>query len=277
MRLLTFIRCQKKKQKVMPQDTTSTAVDRALSIIELISESKKGMSNADLSRRLKIPKSSASYILRVLENRAYLHRDFAGRYRLGLKLMSLTGDALTHLDVREIAKPTLLDFLKKSKLPEAHLAILDNGRAVYIEKVENDKSFIKMDIWIGHRLPIHTTAIGKVLVAHLPDEEILKILQLRGMEKKTRKSITSEQKFLREMKKVRQFGFAIDNEENADGVRCISAPIFNANGKVSAALGTSSTILHIDETQLPRIVELVKKSANEVSVQLGFDQNKLTK
>ncbi len=254
----------------MKQETTSTAVDRALSIIELVAESQKGLSNSDLSRRLKIPKSSASYILRVLENRAYLQRDDGGKYRLGLKLMSLTGDALTHLDVREIAKPTLEEFLRKSKLPEAHLAVLDNGRAVYIEKVENEKSFIKMDIWVGHRLPIHTTAIGKVLVANLTDDEIIKILKLRGMEKKTRKSITSEQKFLREIKKVREYGFAIDNEENADGVRCIAAPIFDASGKITAALGTSSTILHIDETHLPKLVELVKKSANHVSRQLGF-------
>ncbi|MGI9055951.1 MAG: IclR family transcriptional regulator [Pyrinomonadaceae bacterium] len=255
----------------MSQETTSNAVERALSIIETVSESSRGMSNSDLSRRLKIPKSSASYILRVLEKRAYLHRDLHGKYRLGLKLMSLTGDALTHLDVREVAKPVLEDFLKKSRLPEAHLAVLDKGRAVYIEKVENEKSFIKMDIWIGHRLPIHTTAIGKVLVAQMPEKEIVKILELRGMEKKTRKSITSKQKFLQEMKKVKEYGFAIDNEENADGVRCIAAPIFDAKGNVAAALGTSSTILHIDEHHLPKIVELVRKSANQVSRQIGFN------
>lgn len=255
----------------MSQETSSNAVDRALSIIEMVAESSKGLSNSDLSRRLKIPKSSASYILRVLENRAYLQRDAGGKYRLGLKLMSLTGEALTHLDVRETAKPELLNFLKKSRLPEAHLAVLDNGRAVYIEKVENEKSFIKMDIWVGHRLPVHTTAIGKILVAYLSEKEISAILKLRGMEKKTRRSITSEQKFLREIKKIREYGFAIDNEENADGVRCIAAPIFDANGNVVAAFGTSSTILHIDKTQLPKIVELIKKSANQVSRQLGFN------
>ena len=184
--------------------------------------------------------------------------------------MSLTGDALTHMDIREVAKPELLNFLKKSRLPEAHLAVLDNGRAVYIEKVENDKSFIKMDIWIGHRLPIHTTAIGKILVSQMPEEQISTILEMRGMEKKTRKSITTTQKFLREIKKVKQYGIAIDNEENADGVRCIAAPIFDAGGTIIAAFGTSSTILHIDKTQLPKIVELIKKSAANVSKQLGF-------
>lgn len=254
----------------MSQDTTSKAVERALSMLELIAESKKGLTNADLSRRLKIPKSSASYILRVLENRSYLKRNDKGKYLLGLKLMSLTSDALTHIDVRQVAKPELDTFLKKSRLPEAHLAILDNGRAVYIEKVESENSFIKMDIWVGHRLPVHTTSIGKVLVAYLPAEEILEILKVRAMEKKTRRSITSRQKFLLETKKVQEFGFAIDNEENADGVRCIAAPIFDAKGKVVAAIGTSSTILQITETNLPKYVELLKKSAEKISSQLGY-------
>lgn len=254
----------------MAKDTTSKAVERALSILELVSDSKKGMTNADLSRRLDIPKSSASYILRVLENRAYLRRGSDGKYLLGLRLMSLTSDALSHMDVRDIAKPELQKFLKDSRLPEAHLAILDNGRAVYIEKVEAEDSFIKMDIWVGHRLPVHTTAIGKVLVAYLPKEEIAEILKARGMEKKTRKSITTAEKFLREATKVRKFGFAVDNEENSVGVRCIAAPIFDAKGIVVAACGTSSTILQIDEQNLPKFVELIKESADRVSRQLGY-------
>lgn len=254
----------------MSENTSSNAVERALSILEMVAESSNGLSNSDLSRRLKIPKSSASYILRVLEKRDYLQRGPAGKYRLGLKVMSLTGGASAHLDIREIAKPVLADFLQKSRLPEAHIAVLDNGRAVYVEKVESESSFIKMDIWVGHRLPVHTTAIGKVLVSSLPEEEILKILELRGMEKKTRRSITSTQKFLREAGRVRTYGFAVDDEENAEGVRCIAAPIFDAAGSVIAALGTSSIVMHIDETHLPKIIELVKKSAARVSRQMGF-------
>jgi DNA-binding IclR family transcriptional regulator len=255
----------------MSQETTSNAVERALSIIELVAESKKGLSNADLSRRLEIPKSSASYILRVLENRAYLQRDGGGKYRLGLKLMSLTGDVLTHLDVREIAKPELQNFLKKSRLPEAHLAVLDNGRAVYVEKVENEKSFIKMDIWVGHRLPVHTTAIGKVLVSNMAEDEIRKILELRGMERKSRKSITSVKRFLAEIKKIKALGYAIDDEENSPEVRCLAAPIFDAHGNVIAALGTSSTILQIDKSNMPRLLDLITKSAAKVSRQLGYN------
>ena len=253
----------------MTEESTSNAVERALSIFELIAESQNGLSNSDLSRRLNIPKSSASYILRVLEKRHYLQRDERGKYRLGLKLVSLTRGALTHLDIREIAKPILEQFLQKSRLAEAHLAVLDNGRAVYVEKVES-QSFVKMDIWVGHRLPIHTTAIGKALVAYLPESETLQILSLRGMEKKTRKSINNPQKYLRELEKVRQYGFAIDDEENAEGVRCVASPIFDANGKVTAALGTSTIIMQLNETQLPKVVEMIKDAAAKVSQRLGY-------
>lgn len=251
-------------------EITSSAVERAISILEMVAVSKNGLSNSDLSRRLDIPKSSASYILRVLERRNYLRRDQEGKYRLGLKVMDLTGSAIPGQDVREAAKPFLAEFLQKCHLPEAHVAVLDNGRAVYVEKVEGEKSFIKMDIWVGHRLPVHTTAIGKVLVSFLPDVEIIAILEQHGMEQKTRRSITEPEKFLREAARVRKYGFAIDDEENADGVRCIAAPIFDARGSVVAALGTSSIIQHIDEPNLPKIVGFLTEAAAKVSREIGY-------
>lgn len=253
----------------MSETNSSNAVERALSILEIISESNRGLSNSDLSRRLEIPKSSASYILRVLEKRNYLQRDEGGKYRLGLKLVSLTRESLTHLDIREIAKPILEKFLQKSRLAEAHLAVLDNGHAVYIEKAES-QSFVKMDIWVGHRLPIHTTAIGKALIAFSSEEQVLQILNLHGMEKKTGKTIINKQKFLQELKKVRERGFAIDNEENADGVRCVAAPVFDESGKVIASLGTSTIVSRLNESQLPKVVEMVKDAARNVSQNLGY-------
>ncbi len=248
---------------------SENTIDRTLSILESVAHSSNGMTNSDINRRLKIPKSSASYILRVLENRGYLIREKeTGKYRLGLKLMSLTRDMLSHIDVRNVAKPVMENFVKKAKL-SMHLAVLDNGRAVYVEKVEAE-SFVKMDIWIGHRLPIHTTAIGKILVSQLSETDLVSILDLRGMERKTPKSITTPKKYLSELDKVRKYGFAIDNEENAVGVRCVAAPVFDAGGKIIAALGTSSTTMQIDEAHLPKIVETVKYSALKISEQLGY-------
>lgn len=249
---------------------SKNTVERTLSILETVAHSKSGLTNSDISRRLKMPKSSASYILRILENRGYLTREMnSGKYRLGLKLMGLTRESATHTDLREVAKPIMESFVKRTGL-STHLAVLDNGRAVYVEKVENANSFIKMDIWVGHRLPVHSTAIGKVLVSSMTDGEILGILEMRGMEKKTPKTITSAKRFLKDIEKVRAHDYAVDDEENSAGVRCIASPVFDAQGKIVAALGTSDTIIRLDETQLPKIVETVKKSAAQISNLIGF-------
>jgi IclR family transcriptional regulator, KDG regulon repressor len=249
---------------------SKNTVERTLSILETVAHSTNGLTNSDISRRLKIPKSSASYILRVLEKRGYFLRETnSGKYRLGLKLMSLTREVSTHLDVREVARPIMEDFVKRTNL-STHLAVLDNGRAVYVEKVENQNSFIKMDIWVGHRLPIHSTAIGKVLVSNMTETEVLAILELRGMEKKTTKTITNQKKFLKELENVKTYGFAVDNEENSFDVRCVASPIFDSQGKIIAALGTSDTIIRLDEAHLPKIVEMIKNSAAQISNLIGF-------
>lgn len=249
---------------------SKNTVERTLSILETVAHSTGGLTNSDISRRLKLPKSSASYILRILEKRGYLMRESnSGKYRLGLKLMGLTRESATHTDVREVAKPIMEEFVKRTKL-STHLAVLDNGRAVYVEKVENPNSFIRMDIWVGHRLPVHSTAIGKVLMSSMTEKDVTEILEMRGMEKKTAKTITTAKRFLKELEKVRTYGFAIDDEENSSGVRCIASPVFDAQGKIVAAIGTSNTIISLDEKNLPKVVEAIKKSASQISNLIGY-------
>lgn len=94
--------------------------------------------NLYIWQRLNLPKSLESYILRVMEKRGYLSRGDAGKYLLGLKIMSLSRGQLAHVDVREAAKPILEKFLRRSRMSEAHLAVLDNGRAVYVEYEQNE-------------------------------------------------------------------------------------------------------------------------------------------
>lgn len=258
----------------MPEEVSSNALMRGFMILEAVAESRSGLTNSEINRRLKIPKSSASYLLRTMEKRGYLRRDQdTGKYQLGFKLLSLTKNMLTNFDVRELAKPAMRKFVERAELP-IQLAVIDNGRAVYIEKLDVP-SFVKMDIWVGHRVPVHTTAVGKCLMAFLPAEEIIEILETRGMEKKTLHSISTHTRFLRELEKVRQFGFAIDNEENSEGVRCVAAPIFNAEGNVVAAIGTSGLLVHLNETRLPEITDLIKRAAEDVSEKMGFQTQNL--
>lgn len=255
------------------ENDSSTAIGRAFDILEAIARrGDGGMTNSDLSRRLQIPKSSASYILRTLENRGYLQRDQnSGKYSLGLKLLILSRGITADSDARALAKPLLEKFVKETNL-SAHLAVLDNGRAVYVERVEA-VSFVKMDIWVGHRVPVHSTAVGKALVSDLTEAEVTKILDARGMDKRTLQTIATHTKFLRELERVRAVGYALDNEENSESVRCIAAPVFAHDNKVVAAFGTSATTMQLTEAALPNIADKIKTAARKISEQLGFRQS----
>jgi DNA-binding IclR family transcriptional regulator len=253
----------------LDRESPSVAVERALAMLEAVATEPEGLSNAEISRKLKIPKSSASYILRTLEKQAYLNRDSeTGKYRVGLKILSLSRGALSGLDVREVALPIMRHLMEKTSLT-CHLAILDGPEAVYIEKVE-PQGFIRMDTWVGRRMRVHATSVGKALVAHIPQARLEKILSERGMEKRTTKTITTPSRLLKELEKVRAQGYAVDDEENNLGARCLGAPIFNQQGSIEASLGLSGTIHQVNAQTMPRIVEALKDAARHVSMQLGY-------
>jgi DNA-binding IclR family transcriptional regulator len=252
----------------MIEESPSVAVERALGMLEAIAQEPEGLSNAEISRKLQIPKSSASYILRTLVQRSYLNRDpQTGKYRVGLKILSLSRGALSGLDVREVALPIMRHLMEKTNLT-CHLAILDGPEAVYIEKVE-PQGFIKMDTWVGRRMRVHATSVGKALVAYIPQDRLEKILS-SGMEKRTSRTITTVPRFLKELDRVRKQGYAVDDEENNMGARCLGAPIFNQTGAIEASLGLSGTTQHVNAQTMPRIVEALKDAARHISMQLGY-------
>jgi len=253
----------------LKQESPSVAVERALAMLETVAQEPEGLSNAAISRKLQIPKSSASYILRTLETQGYLNRDGeSGKYRVGLKILSLSRGALSGIDVREVALPIMRNLMEKTHLT-CHLAILDGPDAVYIEKVEPE-GFIRMDTWVGRRMRVHATSVGKALVAYIPQEKLEKILAERGMEKRTAKTITTPSRLLKELEKVRAQGYAVDDEENNLGARCLGAPVFNQSGAIEASLGLSGTSNQVSEQTMPRIVEALKDAARHVSMQLGY-------
>ena len=250
-------------------ESPSVAVERALAMLEAVAQDSEGLSNADISRKLKIPKSSASYILRTLEKQGYLNRNSeTGRYRVGLKVLSLSRGALTGIDVRDVALPIMRRLMQQTNLT-CHLAILDGPMAVYIEKVEPE-GFIKMDTWVGRRMPVHATSVGKALVAYIPRERLERIVAERGMEKRTPKTITTLPRLLKDLEKVRDQGYAVDDEENNIGARCVGAPVFNQAGTIEASLGLSGTINQVNAQTMPRILEALKDAARHVSMQLGY-------
>ncbi|MBZ5701171.1 MAG: IclR family transcriptional regulator [Acidobacteriia bacterium] len=251
----------------LAETSPATAVERALNILEAAAHRREGLTNSEISRRLSIPKSSASYILRTLERRGYLRRDAEnGRYRLGLKILSLGRDAQANLDIAEVAQPFMRALVERVHLT-CHLAVLDQGEAVYIEKVDAP-GFFKVNTWVGRRMFLHSTSVGKALLAWLPKAEAEAIVRAHGLKKRTPKTITTLTRFFAELETVRVQGYAVDDEENSLGARCLGAPIFDAAGGVPAALGVSGTITQVSAAELPRIAEALKETTRRISRQL---------
>jgi DNA-binding IclR family transcriptional regulator len=250
-------------------DSPSVAVERALNMLEIVAQSSDGLSNAEISRKLNIPKSSASYILRTLEAQGYLGRDLeSGKYKVGLKILSLSRGALGGLDVRGVALPVMRRLMQQTGLT-CHLAVLDGCDAVYVEKVEPE-GFIRMDTWVGRRMRVHATSVGKTIAAYIPEEQLEQITQQAGMERRTPKTITTLPKLLKELEKVRTQGFAVDDEENNLGARCVAAPIFDQYGTILASLGLSGTTHQVSPQTMPRILQALKDAARHISMGMGY-------
>jgi IclR family acetate operon transcriptional repressor len=247
----------------------SLGVERTILILEAIGERTAGMTNSDISRRLNIPKSTASYILRTLEQRRYVTRDRStGKYRLGLKLLALGRGVQIGHEIREVAGPVLKRLVEQSGLT-AHIAVLDHGEAVYIEKAEAT-GFIKLDTWVGRRMELHSTAVGKALAAFMAPSDFDAAISDQGLKQKTARTLTTRSQLIGELRRVREAGYAVDDEENSPGVRCVAAPIFDAQARVCASVGLSGTTLQIDRHSIKSVRQLVVNASAEISSQLGY-------
>jgi len=112
--------------------------------------------------------------------------------------------------------------------------------------------------------------VGKALVAHIPQEKLEKIIAERPMERRTPKTITTMPRLLKELERVRSLGYAVDDEENNLGARCLGAPVFNQRGEIEAAVGLSGPISQVNSQTMPRIVDALKDAARHLSMQLGY-------
>jgi len=243
------------------------AVHRGLQILELLAEHRKAWSTSEIARRLKIPKSTGSYLLHTLESRGYLHREEGGHYRLSMKLLALGSQAQHGVEVREAALPILRRLVAETGIT-GHLAVLEGNVVIYIERVPAP-GFIQMDTWVGRQMPLHSTSSGKALLAFLPESQVEPLLAGAALPRFTAKTIVALPRLKQELKKIRDAGFAVDDEENTPGVRCIAAPIFDRFGREAAAMSLTGPLQQIPNELLGRIAEKVKEAARQTTRAMG--------
>jgi len=246
------------------------ALDRALNALELLASSKHGLTLPEVSAALKVPKSSAHSLLLTLERRGYLHRNLkTNRYLFGLQLFSLANMALAGIELREKTAPFLRVLMSRSRLT-AHLAILEHNEAVLIDKAEPPGVY-KLATWLGKRMELHCTGVGKAMLAYFDDAELDNLIRLRGLPRHNDNTISTPKRLRDELAKIRRIGHSIDDEEDEIGYRCLGAPIFDRNGKVLAGVSISGDVEHVTSERVPVFADHVKQCAASVSALLGFE------
>ncbi|HTP88390.1 MAG TPA: IclR family transcriptional regulator [Bryobacteraceae bacterium] len=236
---------------------------KTLDILEILRERDAGCTLADVARASELPKATVYRILATLEQRGYLDRGPDGEYRLARKMFDLERrDALEETLLRA-ARP-LIGVLVASCRETVNLGILDAGEVVVIHTVESPLT-VRMSSKVGNRRHLHSTALGKVLLAALPEKEAMRLVRMKGLTRLTGNTIATQPALLAELRRVRRRGWAIDNQENETDGRCIGAPIAGPHEAVVAALSISGPEFRMDMARAKALAPELKRACARIS------------
>lgn len=244
-------------------------LDRAINILEFIGKQSTGEAGLqELSAAMKLHKTTTHRIAQVLESRGLLRRGpESNRYRLGLHLYDLGCHALDHVNIRDEARPWMTRVAFEVG-ETVHLALLDRAEVLYIERIEAQRP-VTMGSKLGSRNPVYCTALGKAILAYSAETEVDQILATCRMEARTSNTITNVLALKRELERIRDRGYAIDDEEIEDGIRCIAAPILNSANRAVAAISVSGPSSRITPDRFQLTGKAILKAAGEISNRIG--------
>lgn len=243
------------------------AIEKTLAMLEAVGGSDGGSSLAELSARVGVPKSTAHRILQVLTEGRYVVPDGKGSYQPGPALVALAGNVFGGLQFARPARTAVLSLREKTG-HTVHLAIRNGDRAIYVDKAEADRPY-QMVSRVGMSIPLHCTAIGKAILSSLPEAEMRSLLSSAGLERRTPQTLTSVADVLADIKGVRRRGYAVDNEENEAGVRCVGAAIFNSIGDVVGAVSISALTFLLSPGKVDEAGSAVRAAAADISATFG--------
>ena len=255
------------------QATWSQSLERGLAILSAFGSDRSTIGVSELSRELGLSRSTTHRYIATLTSLGYLQQDAeTKRYRLGPRVLDLGFAAINSMDIREISV-SHLQALSDATGFTANLAILDGGDVVYIERCRTSRSGqreIDLNLHVGSRLPAYCTAMGKALLAFVPEDRLEEILDGVDLVARGPNTITDRVALRAEMERIRTLGVAVNNEELAYGLRSIAAPIRSSSGEVVAALNLAvhRSMISIDDL-IERYGPAVKRTADAISEEIG--------
>ncbi|MEW9053116.1 MAG: IclR family transcriptional regulator [Neobacillus sp.] len=246
------------------------SLERALTILNKLSEYPDGIQIARLSEQVGLTKSTIHRLLATLSSMNYVVKDEeTDKYKLGLQVLFLSRNLLNNSDIVTTAKP-YLEKLAKEINETVHLCIEDRGEVIYIDKIESTQT-VRMYSRIGSRAPIYCTAVGKVLLSDMSPDYFNEVVSKINFVPKTPTTITSKDELVKEVEQVKVQGYALDNAENEAVLRCIASPIYNHKGKIVASFSISGPSNRVTmELINEKLIDIMKQYTIEISRNLGY-------
>ncbi|EJN57733.1 transcriptional regulator, IclR family [Halogranum rubrum] len=222
----------------------------------------------ELSNRLDIGKSAVHNHLTTLQSHGYVLKT-DGEYRLGLKFLEIGGHIRKSMELYEVAEPEVKSLAAETG-ELANLLVEERGLGVYLMRAKGDDA-VDLDTYAGLRTNLHTTALGKAILANLPKSRVEEIIDHRGLEQKTPKSIGTREELYDVLDDVRERGYAIDDGERLEGLRCLAAPVKASSGEVLGAISVSAPASRVsDEDLYEALPERVLSAANVVELNINY-------
>ena len=252
---------------------TNRSTVRTIEILQLIANSSQELTITEISQALKIPKSTTHQILNTLTGLLILEHRRSKTYRLGIRFFELALPAFARMDLRREGLPILEDLSAKAG-ESVFMATYDGSDIVYLDQVMGP-SLLRLSINPGARGPIHGTALGKAILASLPDDKVVEITGGGSLEPLTEFTIRSHDQLVADLKNIRARGYAIDDRELLPDIACVAAPIYGSADEPVAAISIVSHASRINAARLEHLGKMVQVAALNLSRRLGFCGEKL--
>ena len=241
---------------------------RVLDILELLGQADRPLTLSEVSAALELPKSSTSLLLQTLAHRGYLEAiSTRGPFQLGLKAVELGAAYTRKLDLvqqfRGVARQLVVACQET-----VQLAVLDGTEIVYLAK-EDGTMAVRLVSYVGKRLPAHATALGKVLLASLPESELTARLAQKALVPMTPRTVSNFRQLTEELAEVREQGYGVDREEAVEDLYCFAAPVWDQSRKTVAAISVSAPKSRVTDESLTRYAGLIKDAGGELSRRMG--------
>ncbi len=250
-----------------------TALQRGLKLLQLFSESPRGLTAKQIAIASRLPVSTVHRFLANLVTAGFLACDGDGNYHLGIACFAIGQAAVGQLDIRRLSLPYLRELNQQTR-ETIHLTVRHGLSAVYVEKLDSSEP-LRIHSRIGASVPLYCTAVGKVMLAYMPQEERDRILPELNVRRLTSNTVGNLQELKTELYRVRKNGYACDMEEHEMHIRCIAAPIWDHTGSVQSSLSITAPVVRMPVTRLRQLAPLIQAAGKQISRELGYQLSEM--